>query len=238
MLVLRKENQEGYPVLSKKRVDQDIAWDHLLQQKEEDAIISGTVTDVVKGGLLVDVGLRGFVPASLVALGYVEDLAAFVGKQLDLKIIECDKSSNKLVLSAKAVLKKSAAEQKVKTLAALEENQTCKGVVRRLTNFGAFVDIGGVDGLLHVSEMAWYRVNHPSDLLNEGDELEVFVLSVDKENEKISLGLKQLNPNPWSLAKDKYPEGSIIKAKVMRTTSFGAFLEVEPGVGSVRCVAP
>ena len=230
VLILRKENQEGYPILSKRRVDQDIAWDRLAQLKEEKAIVTGTVTDVVKGGVLVDVGLRGFVPASLLSLGYVEDLSTYIGKQLDMKIIECDKHSNKLVLSAKAVLRKAAAAQKEKTWAEIAEGQTRKGVVRRLTNFGAFVDIGGVDGLLHVSEMAWYRVNHPSDLLKEGDEIEVYVLGVDAENEKISLGLKQLCPNPWSLAAEKYPEGSIIDAKVMRTTNFGAFLEVEPGV--------
>lgn len=230
VLILRKENQEGYPVLSKRRVDQDIAWDKLAQMKADKEIVTGTVTDVVKGGLLVDVGLRGFVPASLVALGYVEDLNAYVGKELQMKIIECDKHSNKLVLSAKAVLRSASKAQKEKTWAEIAEGDTRHGVVRRLTNFGAFVDIGGVDGLLHVSEMAWYRVNHPSDLLKEGDELDVYILGVDRENEKISLGLKQLIPNPWSLVEEKYPVDSIITAKVMRTTTFGAFLEVEPGV--------
>jgi len=230
VLILRRENQEGYPVLSKRRVDQDIAWDKLAAMKENKEIISGTVTDVVKGGVLVDVGLRGFVPASLAAMGYVEDLNTLLGKEMQMKIIECDKHSNKLVLSAKAVLRSASKAQKEKTWAEVEEGQTWRGVVRRLTNFGAFVDIGGVDGLLHVSEMAWYRVNHPSDLLKEGDEIEVFILSVDRENEKISLGMKQLVPNPWSLVEEKYPVDSIITAKVMRTTTFGAFLEVEPGV--------
>ena len=230
VLILRRENQEGYPVLSKKRVDQDIAWDKLAALKAEKAIVTGTVTDVVKGGVLVDVGLRGFVPASLLALGYVEDLNAYIGQELQMKIIECDKHSNKLILSAKAVLRSASKAQKEKTWAEVAEGQTRNGVVRRLTNFGAFVDIGGVDGLLHVSEMAWYRVNHPSDLLKEGDEIEVYILGVDAENEKISLGLKQLLPNPWELALEKYPVDSIISAKVMRTTTFGAFLEVEPGV--------
>ena len=230
VLILRKENQEGYPVLSKRRVDQDIAWDKLAQLKQDKEIVTGTVTDVVKGGVLVDVGIRGFVPASLLSLGYVEDLSSYIGKELQMKIIECDKHSNKLVLSAKAVLRKASQAQKEKTWAEIAEGQTRKGIVRRLTNIGAFVDIGGVDGLLHVSEMAWYRVNRPSDLLKEGDEIEVYILGVDAENEKISLGMKQLTPNPWSQAKDKYPEGSIIPAKVMRTTDFGAFLEVEPGV--------
>ncbi|MDO4582015.1 MAG: bifunctional 4-hydroxy-3-methylbut-2-enyl diphosphate reductase/30S ribosomal protein S1 [Bacillota bacterium] len=230
VLILRRENQEGYPVLSKRRVDQDIVWDKLAQLKADKEIVTGKVTDVVKGGVLVDVGIRGFVPASLVSMGFVEDLSTFVGQELQLKIIECDKHANKLVLSAKAVLRGQSKEQKAKTLAEIAEGQTRKGVVRRLTNFGAFVDIGGVDGLLHVSEMAWYRVNHPSDLLKEGDEIEVYILGVNQESEKISLGLKQLIPNPWTLVAEKYPEGSILTAKVMRTTTFGAFLEVEPGV--------
>lgn len=230
VLILRKENQEGYPVLSKRRIDQDIAWDKLTQMKQDKEIVTGTVTDVVKGGVLVDVGVRGFVPASLVALNYVEDLNSYIGKELQMKIIECDKHSNKLVLSAKAVLRKVSQAQKEKTWAEIAEGQTRHGVVRRLTNFGAFVDIGGVDGLLHVSEMAWYRVNRPSDILKEGDEIDVYILGVDAENEKISLGMKQLTPNPWSQAKEKYPEGCVITAKVMRTTDFGAFLEVEPGV--------
>lgn len=230
VLILRRENQEGYPVLSKRRVDQDVAWDRLAQLKQEKAIVSGRVIDVVKGGVLVDVGLRGFVPASLVSMGYVEDLSSYIGCELQMKIIECDKHSNKLVLSAKAVLRNASKAMKEKTWSEVAVGQTRHGVVRRLTGFGAFVDIGGVDGLLHVSEMAWYRVNHPADLLKEGDELEVYILGVDQENEKISLGLKQLIPNPWTLAQDKYPEGSVITAKVMRTTTFGAFLEVEPGL--------
>jgi len=230
VVILRKENQEGYPVLSKKRIDQEIAWDKLLQVKNEGQIITGKVLDVVKGGLLVDVGLRGFVPASLVGLGYTENLATYVGKDIQVKIIECEKNNNKLVLSAKAVLKEATQKQKEETWATIAEGQVKKGVVRRLTNFGAFIDIGGVDGLLHVSEMAWHRVNQASDVLQQGDEVEVYVLSVDPANEKISLSLKKLIPNPWVVAKEKYPQGSVIKAKVMRTAPFGAFLEVEPGV--------
>jgi len=230
VLILRKENQEGYPVLSKRRVDQDIAWEKLLEKKQNDQTVTGKVIEVVKGGVLVDVGMRGFVPASLLSLGFVEDLKSYIGKELTLKIIDCDKHSNKLVLSAKAILRKELSSQKQKTWEDIEEGQTRRGVVRRLTSFGAFIDIGGVDGLLHVSEMAWYRVNHPSDLLKEGDEIDVYVLSVDREKEKISLGLKQLVPSPWTLAAEKYQEGNIITAKVMRTTTFGAFLEVEPGV--------
>lgn len=230
VIILRKENQEGYPVLSKKRIDQEIAWDKLLQAKNEGQTITGKVLDVVKGGLLVDVGLRGFIPASLVGLGYTENLATYVGKEIQVKIIECEKNNNKLVLSAKAVLKEAAQKQKEETWATIAEGQVKKGIVRRLTNFGAFIDIGGVDGLLHVSEMAWHRVNQAADVLKQGDEVEVYVLGVDPANEKISLSLKKLIPNPWEVAKEKYLPGSVIKAKVMRTAPFGAFLEVEPGV--------
>ncbi len=230
VFILRKENQEGYPVLSKRRIDQELAWDKLIIAKDNNEVISGKVVGVVKGGLLVDVGIRGFVPASLASLSYVEDLNTYVGQEMQMKIIECEKAANKLVLSAKAVLRKASQEKREQTWATIAEGQTLRGTVRRLTGFGAFVDVGGVDGLLHVSEMAWYRVNHPSDLLKEGDELDVYVLAVDQASEKISLGLKQLVSNPWSAAKENYPEGTIITATVMRTTTFGAFLEVEPGI--------
>jgi len=230
VLVLKRENDEGHPVLSKKRVDQEHLWEKLESTYQSGEVISGTVTEVVKGGLLVDMGLRGFVPASLVEMGYVEDLQIYVGKELRMKVIECDRSNNKLVLSPKAVLEEEYQKRRAETWARLAEGQTIKGVVRRLTNFGAFVDIGGVDGLLHVSEMAWYRVEHPSDVLKEGDEIEVFVLGVDRDHEKVSLGLKQLLPNPWSYAADKYPVGLVVNAKVVRTAPFGAFVQVEPGI--------
>ncbi len=230
VLILKRENKEGYPVLSKRRVDQDLIWEKLADIKAGGASITGTVVEVVKGGILVDVGIRGFVPASLVDMNFVEDLNTYVGKKLTMKILDCEKSHNKLVLSPKAVFLEEARKKKAETWETLEEGQVKEGIVRRLTSFGAFVDIGGVDGLLHVSEMAWYRVNHPSDILKEGDEIKVIILGVDRENEKISLGLKQLVANPWSIASEKYPEGSIITAKVMRTAPFGAFVQVEPGV--------
>ncbi|MGI6361150.1 MAG: bifunctional 4-hydroxy-3-methylbut-2-enyl diphosphate reductase/30S ribosomal protein S1 [Bacillota bacterium] len=231
VLVLKRENKEGYPVLSKKRIDQELLWDKMLAAKNDDEIMTGKVVEVVKGGLLVDLGgLRGFVPASLVSLGYVEDLKEYIGQELTMKILECERSANKLLLSAKAVLLEKAREKKAETLAALEEGQVVRGIVRRLTNFGAFVDIGGVDGLLHVSEMAWYRVDRPADILSQGDEIDVYVLAVDKEKEKISLSLKQIIPNPWTTVTEKYPEGTIVSAKVMRLVPFGAFFQVEPGV--------
>jgi ribosomal protein S1/(E)-4-hydroxy-3-methyl-but-2-enyl pyrophosphate reductase len=230
VLVLKRENDEGHPVLSKRRVDQEKNWERLNNALETGAIVTGKVIEVVKGGLLVDVGVRGFIPASLVEMGFVEDLKPYVGREIRLKVIECERSSNKLVLSAKAVLLEEAQQRKKETWEKISEGQTVKGVVRRLTSFGAFVDIGGVDGLLHVSEMAWYRVNHPADVLKEGDELEVYILALDREQEKISLGLKQLLPNPWDTVDEKYPVGAIVDAKVMRTAPFGAFIQLEPGV--------
>lgn len=230
VLVIRKENKEGYPVLSKKRIDQELYWTKLAEMKENDEVVTGKIVEVVKGGVLADVGVRGFIPASLVDIGFVEDLSAYKGKEITAKILECERKNNKLLLSPKAVLLEQAEKQKAATWASLEEGQTRKGIVRRLTSFGAFVEIDGVDGLLHVSEMAWHRVNKPSDMLKEGDEVEVYILGVDKEKQKLSLGLKQLVVNPWTIAKEKYAEGSVWDALVLRTAPFGAFLQLEPGV--------
>lgn len=230
VIVLRKENEDGHPLLSKKRVDVDLAWDKLAAAMEAGEILEGNVLEVVKGGLLVDVGLKGFVPASLVEMGFVNQLDKYKGQTIQFKVLECDKSHNKLILSRKAYLeaeKKAKAEQ---AWAEIEKDQVRHGVVQRITNFGAFVDLDGIDGLLHVSQMAWYRVNHPSEILNIGDELDVYVLNVDKENRKISLGLKQLIPDPWSLVPEKYPVDAVVEAKVVRTATFGAFVQLEPGV--------
>nr|WP_276538574.1 bifunctional 4-hydroxy-3-methylbut-2-enyl diphosphate reductase/30S ribosomal protein S1 [Dehalobacterium formicoaceticum] len=230
VVVLKKENDEGHPVLSKRRVDQEKNWEKLIDAMESGEYVTGKITEVVKGGLLADVGVRGFIPASLVELGYVEDLKPYVGRELTLKVLECDRNTNKLVLSAKAVLQEESAKKKAETWEKISEGQTVHGIVRRLTSFGAFIDIGGIDGLLHVSEMAWYRVSHPSDVLKENDELDVLILGIDRENEKISLGLKQLLANPWDQVDVNYPVGTIVDAKVVRTAPFGAFVQVEPGV--------
>ncbi|HBT20517.1 MAG TPA: bifunctional 4-hydroxy-3-methylbut-2-enyl diphosphate reductase/30S ribosomal protein S1 [Peptococcaceae bacterium] len=228
--VLRVENEEGNPVLSKKRADRIRAWEMLEEAYNNGSEVEGTVIEVVKGGLLVDVGIRGFVPASLVEKGYVEDLTQYVGKTLRLKVIELDRSRNKIVLSRKAVLDEEFERMKQETWNSLEEGQVRKGIVRRITDFGAFVDLGGVDGLLHVSEISWGRVDHPSDVLKEGQEIDVKVLSINREEGKISLGLKQLQPNPWDTAEGRYPVGTIVEGKVLRIAPFGAFVEVEPGI--------
>ncbi len=230
VVVVKVEDNEGRLLLSKARADIRRAWVELQERMENGEPVEGVVREVVKGGLLVDVGLRAFLPASLVERSYVEDLSAYLGKTVRAKVIELNRNKRKAILSRKALLEEELVRRRKEIFAGLQEGQVVKGVVRRLTSFGAFVDIGGVDGLLHISEMAWYRINHPSDVLKVGDEIEVMVLRVDPENEKISLGLKQVLPNPWDKVEEKYPVGSIVGAKVVRLASFGAFVELEPGV--------
>lgn len=230
VIVIRKENKEGYPVLSKRMVDMVQLWDKLAEAKENGEVVTGKIIEAVKGGVLMDVGIRGFVPYSQIDTRFVDDVKGYIGQELPAKVIECDKDKNRLLLSTKAVKLEEQQKKQEALWAEIAEGQTRRGTVSRLTNFGAFIDLGGVDGLLHVSQMAWFRINHPSDVLKEGDEIEVYVLGVDAEKKKISLGLKQLIPNPWTLAADKYPVGSVVNVTVMRTAPFGAFAQLEPGV--------
>jgi 4-hydroxy-3-methylbut-2-enyl diphosphate reductase len=228
--VLRAENEEGHPVVSKKRADRKNAWDKLEEALHKNLEINAPVVEVVKGGLLVDVGINGFVPASLVERGYVENLENYIGKALRLKVIELDRSKNKVILSQKAILDGEYEQKKAETWNALEKGQVYQGRVRRLTTFGAFVDIGGIDGLLHVSEISWGRIDHPKSVLTEGQEIEVVILAVDRDAGKVSLGRKQLFPNPWHTAEKKFPVGSVFLGKVLRIAPFGAFVELEPGI--------
>lgn len=228
--VLKVEDNEGRLILSKEKAEAEKAWAGLEEALTEEQIVKGVVREVVKGGLLVDLGVRAFLPASLVDLGYVEDLSKYLNMEIEARVIELNRPRRKVILSRKAVLQEEAARKREELLASLTENQVVPGIVRRLTSFGAFVDIGGLDGLLHISEMAWYRINHPSEVVSVGDELEVAVLRVDQENEKVSLGLKQVLPNPWDGVEDKYIVNSVINAKVVRLAPFGAFVQLEPGV--------
>ncbi len=230
VMVLKPEDEDGHPVLSKRRAERRAAWEKLEKYLASGAELSGEVIEVVKGGLLVDVGVRGFVPASLVERGYVEDLNTYLGQTLRLRVIELDHSKNKVVLSRKAILEEEYDQQRQATWDSLEIGQVRTGIVRRLTSFGAFVDLGGVDGLLHVSEISWGRVEHPRDALSEGQEIEVRILNINKEEGKVSLGRKQLLPNPWDTAAARYPVGSIVEGKILRLAPFGAFVEVEPGI--------
>lgn len=230
LFVIKEENEEGNVVLSKRRADQLVATEVLEKAFNNDEVIEAEVLEVVKGGLLVDVGMRGFIPASLIDVAYIEDLSQYVGQKLKMKVIEFDAEAKKAVLSRKAIIEEELEEVSEKTWEELEEGQVKKGIVRRITNFGAFVDIGGVDGLLHVSEMGLGRVENPSEVVSENDEIDVYVLAVDKDRKRVSLSLKKLLPNPWQNAAANYTEGSVITGKVVRIASFGAFVEVEPGI--------
>ncbi|MGE4271691.1 MAG: bifunctional 4-hydroxy-3-methylbut-2-enyl diphosphate reductase/30S ribosomal protein S1 [Desulfitobacterium sp.] len=232
-VVLRVENEEGNPILSKRRADEFAAADRLKEYAETKQEIQGKVAEVVKGGLIVDVGMRGFVPASQIQPGYVEDLNQFKGQTLRMRVIEFDPSKRRVVLSQKEILQEELAVKKERLLENLQEGDVISGTVKRLAQFGAFIDLGGVDGLLHVSDIAYTRVKHPSEYVNVGDEVEVQVLKVDKEQGKISLGLKQLKPSPWENALEKYAVGTLVTGKVVRIATFGAFVQLEDGVDAL-----
>ena len=225
-----KEDSEGNIMLSKKRVDQADAMEKLETIYKENQTIEAPVVDVVKGGVIVDIGARGFVPASRLDIKFIQDIKSFVGQTLQFKIIKFEPEARKIVLSRREILEEEEKARKEQVWNSIEEGQTRKGVVRRLAAFGAFVDLGGVDGLLHVSEMGWGRVKNPADVVKEGQEIEVYILKVDKEKEKISLGLKQLIPNPWDTAAEKYAVDTIVTGKVVRIVPFGAFVMLEDGV--------
>jgi len=205
--VLRIKEEEDKLIVSKKAVDAERAWKELRQKFETGETLTATVAEIVKGGLVVDVGVRGFIPASHVELHFVEDFSDYKGREMTLKVIEMDPEKNKLILSHKAVLEEEQERKKADTLASLEEGQILEGTVQRLTDFGAFVDIGGVDGLVHVSELAWHRVEHPADVLKEGDQVKVKVLKVDREQERISLSIKETQEGPWEKAAKEIQAG-------------------------------
>jgi ribosomal protein S1 len=230
VVVLSVDGQEGELVLSQRRGAEARAWDRLEEAHQAGEVITAPVVEEVKGGLVVDVGLRGFMPASHVERGYVNDLSVYVGQPVRARVIEIDRGKNRVILSQKVVLEEEHRRLRERTWADLQEGQVRRGVVKGLTDFGAFVDLGGVDGLLHVSEMAWGRVDHPSDVLAVGDEINVKILRLDREKEKISLGLKQVLPDPWETAEQRYPAGGVFEGKVMRLAPFGAFVQLEPGI--------
>ncbi len=229
--VLKVDDSEGNVLLSKKRADADLSWEKLESLFETGGTLTAKVMQVVKGGLLVNVGVRGFIPASHVSRGFEDDLQKYIGQTLELKIIELDRSKNNVVFSHKDVLEEQHAKAKAEAFVNLEEGTRVQGVVRRLTDFGAFVDIGdGVEGLLHVSEMAYSRVNHPSDVVSEGDEITVMILGVNQERERISLGLKQTIADPWSTVTERYEVDQKVSGEVTRVVDFGAFVKLEDGI--------
>ncbi|MGM0166358.1 ribosomal protein S1 [Enterococcus sp. AZ135] len=225
-----KDKENGSYLLSKRRLDAKKVWEDIEKDFQDGKIIEAPVTSSVKGGLVVDVGVRGFVPASMIDDHFVDDFSVYTGKTLKFKIIEIEPSENRLILSHKAVVEAEKAEKKKEILAELYEGQVIKGQVARLTDFGAFIDLGGIDGLVHVSEISHSHVAKPADVLSVGDEVEVQVLSVDPEKERISLSIKANLPGPWTDIEEKAAPGSVLEGTVKRLTSFGAFVEIFPGV--------
>jgi small subunit ribosomal protein S1 len=229
-LVLTKEDKEGRLILSKKRAQYERAWGSIEKVKEEDGIVTGSVIEVVKGGLIVDIGLRGFLPASLVEMRRVRDLAPYIGQQIEAKIIELDKNRNNVVLSRRAFLEQTQSEVRSTFLTALAPGQQRKGVVSSIVNFGAFVDLGGVDGLVHVSELSWKHIDHPNEVVSVGQEVEVEVLDIDMDRERVSLSLKATQEDPWAVYARTHAIGQIVPGKVTKLVPFGAFVRVFEGI--------
>ena len=229
-LVLTKEDKEGRLILSKKRAQYERAWGTIEALKEKDEAVKGTVIEVVKGGLILDIGLRGFLPASLVEMRRVRDLQPYIGKEIEAKIIELDKNRNNVVLSRRAWLEQTQSEVRSEFLNQLQKGTIRKGVVSSIVNFGAFVDLGGVDGLVHVSELSWKHIDHPSEVVQVGDEVTVEVLDVDMDRERVSLSLKATQEDPWRHFARTHAIGQIVPGKVTKLVPFGAFVRVEEGI--------
>jgi small subunit ribosomal protein S1 len=229
-LVLQKEDKEGRLILSKKRAQYERAWGTIEKIKEEDGVVTGQVIEVVKGGLILDIGLRGFLPASLVEMRRVRDLQPYVGRELEAKIIELDKNRNNVVLSRRAWLEQTQSEVRQNFLTQLQKGQVRPGVVSSIVNFGAFVDLGGVDGLVHVSELSWKHIDHPSEVVEVGQEVTVEVLDVDMERERVSLSLKATQEDPWQQFARTHQMGQIVPGKVTKLVPFGAFVRVDEGI--------
>ena len=229
-LVLQKEDKEGRLLLSKKRAQYERAWGDVQKVKEADGVVTGTVIEVVKGGLILDIGLRGFLPASLVEMRRVRDLAPYIGRELEAKIIELDENRNNVVLSRRAWLEQTQAEVRTQFLDTLQKGQIRSGVVSSIVNFGAFVDLGGVDGLVHVSELSWKHIDHPSEVVEVGQEVSVEVLDVDMDRERVSLSLKATQEDPWQTFARTHAIGQVVPGKVTKLVPFGAFVRVEDGI--------
>lgn len=222
--------EEDALILSKRRIDAEKAWEKLYQSFESGERVHALITEVVKGGLVADVGVRGFIPASMVSDEYIDDFSDYVGKSLDFKIIELDKEKNRVILSHKAVLEEEKREKKKNKLSAIKPGDVLEGKVQRITNFGAFVDIGGIDGLVHISQLSHNHVDHPSEVVNVGDSVQVKVLSVDRDNERVALSIKEMVPGPWEGVENNVQKGAILEGKVTKIVSYGAFVEVLPQV--------
>jgi small subunit ribosomal protein S1 len=229
-LVMQKEDQDGRLILSKKRARFEKAWKRIEAAAESGEPVDGTVIEVVKGGLIIDLGVRGFLPASLVDIRRVQDLEEFRGQELRCKVIELNRSRNNVVLSRRAMLEEERREVRQRILDDLAPGKTVTGVVSNIVDFGAFVDLDGIDGLIHISELSWSHVNHPSELLEIGQEVEVKVLDVDRDRQRISLGLKQTQADPWQRVLESYQQGDVVHGRATKVVTFGAFVEILQGV--------
>jgi small subunit ribosomal protein S1 len=229
-LVMQKEDQDGRLILSKKRARFEKAWKRIEAASTAGETVEGTVIEVVKGGLILDLGVRGFLPASLVDIRRVQDLDEFMGQKLECKVIELNRSRNNVVLSRRAVLEHERREVRQRILDELEPGKVVEGVISNIVDFGAFVDLDGIDGLIHISELSWSHVNHPSEVLNVGEKVDVKVLDIDRERQRISLGLKQTQADPWQSVIETYQINDIVPGKVTKVVTFGAFVEIHAGV--------
>jgi small subunit ribosomal protein S1 len=229
-LVLTKEDQEGRLILSKKRARFEKAWRRIEAAAESGEPVEGTVIEVVKGGLILDLGVRGFLPASLVDIRRVHNLDEFMGQKLECRVIELNRSRNNVVLSRRAVLEEERKEVREQILGRLEPGQIVDGKISNIVDFGAFVDLDGIDGLIHISELSWSHVNHPSEVVGIGDTVRVKVLDIDRDRQRISLGLKQTQEDPWQRVVDNQQQGDVLEGKVTKVVAFGAFVEILPGV--------
>ncbi|MEK6704434.1 MAG: 30S ribosomal protein S1 [Bdellovibrionota bacterium] len=228
--VERIELENNFMLLSRDKAEIIRAWDEISQACEKDQLVEGTVIAKVKGGLSVDIGVKAFLPGSQIDTKSIKSLDKFLGKKLKFKIIKFNKKRGNIVLSRRAVITQEREMQRAETLSTLQEGMVVTGVVKNITEYGAFVDLGGMDGLLHITDMSWGRIKHPSELFNVGDEIKVKILKYDRDKERVSLGLKQVSPNPWDDAEYKYPVGVKVKGKVVSVKDYGAFIEIEDGV--------
>ncbi len=233
VMVMESEDREGNIILSKKRADFEKAWDRVQESFEKGSVITAMVSDRVKGGLQVDLGIRGFVPGSHVGSGKVMNLDRFVGQSIPLKVIEIDRERRKVVLSHRLAVDEQRSKERETTMGSLAEGQIRDGVIRRITDYGAFVDLGGVDGLLHISEMSWTRITHPSDMVKVGQKTKVMILKLDPKSERISLGLRQILPDPWSEVEGRFNVGDVVTGQISRLVPFGAFVQLDGGVEGI-----
>lgn len=230
VLIESLENEHGMVVMSKRRAEQQRKWEHIVNDCEEGSVVEGLITRAIKGGFIVDIGADAFLPGSQVDVAPVRDPEEFIGRTIDVKILKINKERKNIVVSRREIIEESRREQKLKLLGEIKTGQLRTGKIKNITDFGAFVDLDGIDGLLHVTDMSWGRINHPTEMVKVGDEVEVLILDVDLDRERISLGLKQTQPDPWVDIDARYPIGSRIRGRVVSLAPYGAFVEVEEGV--------